>query len=387
MAPDQQISDAQVYDCIVLGFGGVGSQALRHAAMQGWKTLGIDQHGPAHDRGSSHGQTRLIHQAYPDDPRYLPLLVRAFVMWDELNKRHRTSPDIKELLTQCGSVQIGKPDSPIIQRILSSAGSHDLKIEQFTADQVMQRLPIFKLSDDLVGVFDPGAGFLRVEICVAAAIKQAVKSGAELKSGQCVDHWQAEDDGTIVVTTDQQVFKTKRLIVAAGAWSERLLPGVDLKMKVWRKQQQWFQIDRVDQKLVNRFPCFTAQDENGNQFYGVPEIDSLGMKVCKHTGGQPLESADQLDNDLDLVELAEVEAFMGDYLNFSRSRLVHHTGCMHSMTADGNFVVDRHPANPNVTFAAGLSGHGFKFAPVLGKYLVDMLQGADEAEFDFLRLR
>ena len=148
-----------------------------------------------------------------------------------------------------------------------------------------------------------------------------------------------------------------------------------------------FQIDRVDQKLVNRFPCFTAQDENGNQFYGVPEIDSLGMKVCKHTGGQPLESADQLNNDLDPVELAEVEAFMSDYLNFSRSRLVHHTGCMHSMTDDGNFVVDRHPENPNVTFAAGLSGHGFKFAPVLGKYLVDMLQGADEAEFDFLRLR
>jgi len=301
-------NDQETYDCIVLGFGGVGSQALRHSAMQGWKTLGIDQYGPAHDRGSSHGQSRVIRQAYFEHPSYVPLLLRAYEMWD-----------IKELLTQCGALQIGKPDSEVIQGVLRSAAEHDLKIEQFTAEQVMQRLPIFKLSDDLVGVFEPAAGFLRVEICVAAAIKQAVKAGAELKSDLRVDRWQTQDDGTILVTTDGEEFKTKRLIVAAGAWSERLLPGVDLKMKVLRKQQAWFQIDRVDQKLVNDFPCFFVEDENGEQFYGVPEIDSLGMKVCKHTGGQLLEAADKLNHDLDPVELGEVEAFMGDHLNFSRA--------------------------------------------------------------------
>ena len=382
------MSDSQkIYDCIVLGFGGVGSQALRHAALQGWSTLGIDQHGPAHDRGSSHGQSRVIRQAYFEHPNYVPLLLRAYEMWDELNKRHRTSPDIKELMTQCGSLQIGKPDSQLIEGVLSSAEAHDLKIEQFTAQQVMQRLPIFKLSDDFVGVFEPAAGFLRVEICVAAAIKQAIKAGAQLVSGQRVDRWKTQDDGTILVTTDQQTFVTKRLIVTAGAWSERLLPGVDLKMQVLRKQQQWFQIDRVDQKLVNSFPCFMIQDANNDQFYGVPEIDSLGMKVCKHTGGQTLESADDLHHNLDAAVLEEVETFMGEYLNFGRARLVHHTGCMYSSTEDGNFVVDLHPQNQNVVFAAGLSGHGFKFAPVLGKYLVDLLNGTDEAEFEFLKLR
>ena len=186
-------------------------------------------------------------------------------------------------MTPCGLLQIGKPDSQLIQGVLSSAQTHDLKIEQFTAQQVMQRLPIFKLPDEYVGVFEPAAGFLRVEICVAAAIKQAVKAGAQLMSGQRVDRWEALADGMISVTTDQETFTTKRLIVTAGAWSERLLPGVDLKMKVLRKQQQWFQIDRVDQKLVNSFPCFLIQDDNDDQFYGVPEIDSLGMKVCKHT--------------------------------------------------------------------------------------------------------
>ena len=377
----------KIYDCIVLGFGGVGSQALRHAAMQGWSTLGIDRHGPAHDRGSSHGQSRVIRQTYFENPNYVPLVLRAYEMWDELNKRHRTSPDIKELMTQCGLLQIGKSDSQLIQGVLSSADANDLKIEKFTADQVMQRLPIFKLSDGYVGVFEPAAGFLRVEICVAAAIKQAVKAGAQLTSGQRVDRWESQDDGTILVTTDQEAFRTKRLIVTAGGWSERLLPGVDLKMKVLRKQQQWFQIDRVDQKLVNSFPCFAIQDESDDHFYGVPEIDSLGMKVCKHSGGQSMESADDLNHDLDPVELGEVETFMGNYLNFGRARLVHHTGCMYSSTEDENFVVDRHPKSANVVFAAGLSGHGFKFAPVLGKYLVDLLEGADEAEFEFLKLR
>ena len=113
------MSDSQKnYDCIVLGFGGVGSQALRHAARQGWSTLGIDQHGPAHDRGSSHGQSRVIRQTYFENPNYVPLLLRAYEMWDELNKRHRTSPDIKELMTQCGLLQVGKSDSQLIQGVL-----------------------------------------------------------------------------------------------------------------------------------------------------------------------------------------------------------------------------------------------------------------------------
>ena len=143
--------DQTTYDCIVLGFGGVGSQALRHAAMKGLSTLGIDQHGPAHDRGSSHGQSRVIRQAYYEHPNYVPLILRSYEMWDELNKRHRTSPEIKELMTQCGLLQIGKPDSEAIQGVLGSAEANDLKIEQFTAEQVMQRLPIFQTVGRLRG--------------------------------------------------------------------------------------------------------------------------------------------------------------------------------------------------------------------------------------------
>lgn len=317
----------------------------------------------------------------------MPLVQRSYEMWIELNKRHRTSPDVKELMTECGVLQIGKPDGETIKGVLKSAAEHDLRVEQFTTAQIKQRLPIFKIPDDYVGVYEPEAGFLRVELCVAAAIKQAVKAGAELQTGARIEGWEALPDGRIQVRTSDGDFFGHRLIVAAGAWSQSLLPEVKLNLTVLRKQQHWFQLDRVDQKLANKFPAFAIEDAQGDLFYGLPEIDYLGMKVCKYSGGDPLPSADALDHALNDAELAEVDGFMQEYLDFGRSRLVHHTNCMYSMTADGHFIVDRHPDHANVTFAAGLSGHGFKFAPVLGKYLVGLLAGKEEAEFEFLKLR
>lgn len=381
------MTDSATYDCIVLGFGGVGSQALRHAAMKGWKTLGLDQYGPAHDRGSSHGQSRIIRKAYFEHPNYVPLSSRAYEMWDELNKRHRTKPEIKELLTTCGLLQIGRAKSEVVNGVLSSAQVHDLAVEEFSSEQVMQRLPIFKVPDSYVGVFEPDGGFLRVELCVAAAIKQAIKQGAELRSGVQVLGWDKKQTGEIEVQTNQAKFKTRRLIIAAGAWAANHLQGLDLGLSVVRKQQHWFQLDRVDQKLANRFPAFLIEDGSGQQFYGLPEFDRLGMKVGKHSGGEAIDPNDGLNHELDKDELADVEAFLNEYFNFGRSRLVHHSNCMYTHSQDGHFVIDRHPEYENVSFAAGLSGHGFKFTPVIGKYLVDLLDGESDPIFDFLKIR
>ena len=146
-----------VYDCIVIGFGGVGSAALREAAIKGWRVLGIDRFGPAHDQGSSHGQTRIIRRAYFEHPSYVPLTNRAFEMWSELNKRHRTSIEIKELMTKTGLLQVGRPDSEVIQGVLKSAQMHDLRIEpdigvdqtaRVTLDQPYQRAVVDVLAED-----------------------------------------------------------------------------------------------------------------------------------------------------------------------------------------------------------------------------------------------
>jgi len=375
-----------IYDCIVIGFGGVGSAALREAAKKGWKVLGIDRFGPAHDQGSSHGQTRIIRRAYFEHPSYVPLANRAFEMWDELNKRHRTSPKIKELMTKVGLLQIGNPESKVIQGVQKSAEVHGLPIEQFSPEEIERRLPIFKIPKNHIGLFEPDAAFLRVELCVAAMIDQAVKHGAEIMSNTVVKQWQVDDLGQCQIETEGGIFTGKRLIIAAGSWTRQLLPDLELGLQVVQKQQHWFQLDRVDQKLLNDFPCFLLEQENGDCFYGFPEIDYLGMKVCEHSGGKPIQQPSEIDRSLNQEELARTEKFMSEHFHFGRSRLVHHSACMYTVSPDGHFFVDNYPGFSNVVFAAGLSGHGFKFAPVLGKHLVELLEGHCESELEFLKV-
>ena len=375
----------QHFDCIVIGFGGMGSAAMRYAAMTGRSVLGIDQHGPAHTHGSSHGQTRVIRKSYFEHPDYVPLLLESYELWDELNRRHRTKPETKELLTRCGILQIGPPNGEVITGVLASAAAHDLKVERFTSAQISHRLPILKVPDNHEGVFEPDGGFLRVELCVAAYLKQAMVHGAELMSNTAVTGVESGDDARLSIRTSNSEFTADQVIVAAGAWSSQLLPGLNLPLKVLAKQQHWYQIDRVDNKLINEFPCTFFERDDGSCFYVTPELDTLGMKVCEHTGGDEVSDLSQFSSELNEAQKLRTDAFLRDCFHHTKSRVVHHSMCKYTMTPDSHFIVDRHPDIPQLVFAAGFSGHGFKFAPVIGKRLVGMLDGEEDQRFDFLK--
>jgi len=373
------------HDLIVIGFGGVGSATLYQAAKKGWSVLGIDQFGPAHNKGSSHGQTRIIRKAYFEHPNYVPLAEEAFERWDELNDRHRTRPDIKPLFEQAGLLQIGRSECEVIEGVRASAARHKLKLESFTAEQIQQRLPILNVAPEHIGLYEPDAGFLRVEHCVAAHLAQAKNRGAELVREQKVLSWSASDSG-VEVKTGQGTYRAARLAICAGAWSTRLLAELNIELQVIAKQQNWYQIDRVEQKYVNEFPVVFVEEDDGEQFYCIPEIDSHGLKVCRHTGGELVKDASLLDRELDKDDIKRNEEFLDRRFHHTKHRLVHHSTCMYTMSADGHFIVDRHPGHTNVAIAAGLSGHGFKFAPVIGNRLVEMLDGASDPNIKFLSL-
>ena len=216
-------------------------------------------------------------------------------------------------------------------------------------------------------------------------VNQAIKLGAEIETNTTVSSWSVGDDGKVEVQTDRGVFQAERLVLAGGAWSPALLPNLNLNLRVLRKQQQWFQIDRVDQKLINGFPSFLIEQSDGSVYYGIPEIDYLGMKVCEHSGGTLVEDPSEMNRELDQPELERVEQFMKDHLVFGHHRMVHYSVCMYAMSTDSHFIVDRYPDLPQVSFAAGMSGHGFKFAPVIGRYLVDLLDGERDPDFEFLK--
>ena len=368
------------YDAIVLGVGGVGSAALYHLARRGKRVLGIDRFSPGHDRGSSHGQTRIIRQAYFEHAGYVPLVLRAWQLWDELGQRRG-----QRLYEQVGLIQIGPPGGEVVSGVLESARMHGLEVEWLTASEVRRRWPGFRATEEMAGAYERRAGYLKVEACVLAHAAEAVAAGAELKNDEGVLSWQA-DGGGVVVVTDREGLYADKLVITAGAWAAGLLGDFAVRLEVLRKPVFWL-APRDDSYCAERgCPCFLYELPSG-VFYGIPQIDDRGVKVAEHSGGQPVEDPLHVDRSMDEDDRRHVTDFVVDYLPQTTAEVRHHSVCLYTMTADRDFIVDRHPSFPQVIVIAGLSGHGFKFTPVLGEIAADLvIDGETTHPIDFLRM-
>jgi monomeric sarcosine oxidase len=367
------------YDAIVLGTGGVGGAALCQLARRGARVIGLERFEPGHDRGSSHGITRIIRQAYYEHPDYVPLVLRAYELWAELSEQCGAS-----LVSEVGLLQVGPLDGEVVQGVLASAARFGLDVERLDARELPRRWSGLRASDDLVGVFERRAGFLRVEECVKAHVAQAVSSGAELRVGCEVYLWRSEGN-SVVVETSQGRFTAASLVITAGAWAGELLGGLGIDFEVRRKPVFWFAAGH--EYAAENCPCFLFETPAGI-FYGMPQIDEWGVKAAEHTGGTVVQNPSALDRRLEPIDQSRVEQFLAAHLPRVEHRPTRHSVCMYTMTRDAHFVVDRHPEHPQVVFAAGLSGHGFKFAPVLGEALADLaMTGKTSLSIGFLTCR
>ena len=369
------------YDAIVLGAGGVGGAAMWQLARRGLHVLGLDRFAPPHDRGSSHGQTRIIRQAYFEHPDYVPLLVESYRLWAELERNAGRS-----LLLETGLVQVGRPDGVVVPRVLDAAHIHGLEVEYFTAAEICKRWPAFRVPDDLVGVFERRGGLLRVEDCVRAQLVAAKEAGAELRVGVDVFDW-SDDGNAVQVETSAGRFTAARLVVTAGAWAGKLLAGLDLRLAVLRKTLMWHGTNDANVRAQAGFPCYLFELPTG-VFYGFPAIDERGLKAGEHSGGDSVVDPLAVDRALRDDDRAPVEAFLRSHLPSAELPCREHAVCLYTMSPDEHFIVDRHPHHERVAFAAGLSGHGFKFAPVLGAALTDLtIHGATGLPIEFLSVR
>ena len=209
-----------------------------------------------------------------------------------------------------------------------------------------------------------------VEDCVRAHLDAARDCGADLRTGVEVRGWSADGDG-VRVETDAGVFTADHLVITAGPWAGQLLADLGLRLEVRRKPLYWFACD--DPRYDAAAPCPSFLFElPGGVFYGFPKIDSLGVKVAEHSGGPVVADPLTVSRDVDAADYQRVETFVAAHLPGVSSQLNDHTTCMYTMSADEHFILDRHPHYPRVVFAAGLSGHGFKFTPVLGAALADL---------------
>lgn len=369
------------YDVIVIGTGGVGSAACWQLARREARVLGLDRFPPGHDRGSSHGETRIIRRAYFEHPDYVPLLQRAYVLWSELEQVSGES-----LLTQTGLLQVGPRDGTVVAGVLHAAKRHQLEVELYTATEAQRRFPGFVVPSSLVAVYEPGAGILAVEACVRAHCRSATEAGAELLSGVTVAGWEETGSG-VRVQTDQGAFEAEKLVIAPGAWASDLLASCGLGVQVRRKHIYWFSTARSEYQAIQGAPAFLYELSHG-VFYGLPAVNARGLKCGEHSGGQivtdPLHDARAEDP----ADAQRVQQFISDHLPGLSPQQQDRSVCFYAMSPDEQFLLDFHPESSRVVFTAGLSGHGFKFTSVLGEVLADWaLQGETRHPVDFLSLR
>jgi sarcosine oxidase len=355
------------YDVIVAGVGGMGSAAAYHLAARGQRVLGLEQFGPAHDRGSSHGRSRIIRLAYHEHPSYVPLVRRAYDLW-----RRAEVESGRRLLTVTGGIMLSTPAGDLVSGARRSADMWGLPHEMLSAAEVRARFPLLAPADPVAGLYEPATGFVRPEEAVLAHTELARAAGADLRFGERVTGWSASAGG-VQVTTASGTFSGGRLVLCAGAWSPDLLAGLGVPMVVERQVMHWFEpAAGIAAFAPGRHPVYMWGETDDDLLYGFPAQDGeTTVKAAFYR--RPVRcTPDDIDRRVHPDEVAGIRAFMAERIPAAAGRHVVSKTCMYTTTPDRAFVVGRHPAHQNVIVACGFSGHGFKFVPVIGEVLADL---------------
>ena len=366
--------------CAVIGGGVMGAAAAHALARRGAAVTVFEQFALGHDRGSSHGPTRLFRTAYFEHPDYVPILKRAAALWRELETASATP-----LLNQCGVFMAGPGDSALLRGTLQAAETHDLPIRRLTRAQAQQHFPWFSLGGEMEAIIEPEAGYLHASFACAALLHGARQFGAVIRDRTPVKAWR-EIGAEIELEMANVTARFDRLIITPGAYAGELLGDIGALVKPLRKSLFWTAPGDKRFTLTAGFLPFGIEEADGRFFYGFPAIDSDGVKLGEHTnvelpdgGLDDAARADRAREDIE-VFLARRAPALGEKVTGQQS-------CLYEMSPDEHFIIDRHPECDGVCFAIGHSGHGFKFAPPIGQALADLvLTGETLPEFDFLKL-
>jgi sarcosine oxidase len=363
---------AERYDAIVIGLGGMGSATAFHLARRGRRVLGLEQYGLLHDRGSSHGLTRIIRLAYHEHPSYVPLLRRAYELWHELEQLSG-----ERLLITTGSIEGGPEDGPLFQGALEAARIHDLPHEVLDVAELRRRFPAYgDFEPSTHVVLQPDGGFLLAERTLLAHINQAVRHGAELHFHEPVLDWEPTADGGVRVASARATYEADRLVICAGPWAGRLVPRIASLAVPERQVLAWLQPTRPELFAPDRFPVFVLDVEDGN-YYGFPEHDVPGFKFGRyHHLREPMDPDDP-DRATHPEDEAILRAFAARYFPGGAGPTILLKACIFTNSPDEHFVIDRLPDASQVSIAAGFSGHGYKFCSLVGEVMADLaLDGA-----------
>jgi len=361
----------ETFDIMVAGLGANGSSALYHLAKTDQRIIGIDKFTPPHTHGSSHGESRIIRQAYYEDPIYVPLLKKAYKCWSELEQASN-----KKLFLRTGGLMLGPAHAEVVAGSKLSADSHHIPYEYLDAPGIRQRFPAFHATGDTVGILEKEAGILYPEACIETFLQQAAEKGAAIHYNESIQHIDPKPGG-IRVNTTSNTYSVKKLILSIGAWTSRLVPDLNLPLSVHRQTLHWFTNAKTTHResyTPDHMPIYSWEYAPDKMFYGFPDIGT-GIKIARHHGGYPIDP-DNLEQKVTNEEIQEVADLARTYLGidpvYQRSAV-----CMYTNTPDGHFIIDHHPQHKNIVIASPCSGHGFKFSSLTGRLLSDMALDKD----------
>ncbi|HYF07806.1 MAG TPA: N-methyl-L-tryptophan oxidase [Acetobacteraceae bacterium] len=371
------------YDTIVIGVGGMGSAACWQLARRGQRVLGIERFDIPHAMGSSHGTNRIIRLPYYEDPAYVPLLRRAYVLWRELE-----AATGRRLMHLHGSLDGGPEHGEVFSGALRSARLHDLPHEVLTGAQVNERFPGYRLPAWHRMLFQPEGGYVMSEAAIVAHVAAAQAAGATIHARERVTGWEARPGGEgVVVTTGRGRYEARRLVLAAGGWMQDLVPALRGFATPERQVLAWLQPTRPALFEPERFPVFNLEVEEG-RYYGFPVVDIPGFKFGRYHHRGETMPAEQMRREVDAEDEAILRAFAARYFPEGNGPTMALRACMFTNTPDEHFLIDHHPDHPQVVIASPCSGHGYKFCSVIGEIAADLATGDGTTRHDigFLRL-
>jgi len=354
------------FDVAVVGLGAMGSASIYAAARRGLRVVGVDRYEPGHPRSSSFGESRLIRLAYFEDPSYVPLVQESFQLWRDLEVATG-----EKILRMTGLIEAGFPGSPLVMNSWRSSIEHHLRSERLSAPEANARYPAFDLPADWDVIFQPDAGALLPEKAIRLFVAAAKVHGAQVRTNTRVICVEPMADRVLVVLEGGERIEAGSAVVAAGAWIGDLLPEVAANLRLTRQPLLWFQPPEPALVDPDRMPAFLFQT-HADVIYGLPDICGTGIKVASHLSGGDLRSAEQPRAEVSPAEAAYLHGELLRYVPAAAGTLVRSSVCIYTRSPDEHFVVGLHPKAPQIVIASPCSGHGFKFASVMGEGLTDL---------------
>lgn len=353
-------------DYAVVGLGSMGSFAFWQLAKRNKRVIGFEQYTPGHDQGAGHGETRIFRTAYGEGVEYVPLLQQARSLWQEF----QTEAGI-EIYTENKGTMFGPIGDAFIETVEESVHTYKLPHKKFSAEEAKQAYPQIKFKDNHKIICEEYAGFVRPELAIETAVKQGVKLGGTAYTEHPVTAIETDENGVLISVNEKQ-FRVKKVIVSAGGWTNSLLPQLNLPLELERQVLVWYDAKKPELFTQDKFPIF-SRVVHGEGFYGFPTLDGKTVKVAiHHGGGDIIHHPNEVEREIHQRDLDKVTELVKEYFPDLKPEPVKAKTCFYTNTPDEHFIIGEAPGLSNVILLGPMAGHGFKFAPVIGKIGADL---------------